>query len=332
MEDKILTARITSEHKGLYTAQSNGVYYSCKIKGKHLYEASSREDFPAVGDLVNISIVSEGQGIIEEILERKTILRKKDSKIIATNVDIAFIVEAPDRDYSLNRFERYIILARDGGITPVLILNKIDTITKDEVQKIKDEIQNRFPDIDVILTNTQTQEGYKELHDYIEKGKIYCFLGSSGVGKSSLTNMLLDKKEIQTQEISIASGRGKHTTTRREMFSLDNGGLLIDTPGIREVGTESINVEENETFDELNQLAKKCKYSDCTHTHEPGCALLKELKDEQVDEEQYENYIRLQKENEHYESTQIERKDKDRKFGKFIKNSNKDLKKIKGWE
>jgi ribosome biogenesis GTPase len=331
MKDRIEEARIISAHKEFYTAKNNNGYYSCKIKGKHRYEALSQADYPAVGDFVEISVINDEQAVIEKILDRKTIL-KKGSKVIATNVDVAFIVESPDRDFNLNRFERYLVLVKASGIIPVLVLNKIDTLSLNEKNEKITEIKTRFPDIDVILTSTQTKEDLEDLKNYIKDEWVYCFLGSSGVGKSSLANALLNNKEIETRNINKTTGRGKHTTTRRNLYQLDNGSMLIDTPGTREVGVEFINIDENEAFNDFNFSSKKCKFVDCTHTHEPGCAILEALEKNQLNKEKYKNYIKLQKESDYYDSNQLERKKQNKKFGKFIKNSKKDIKKINEWE
>jgi ribosome biogenesis GTPase len=159
-----------------------------------------------------------------------------DVQIIATNIDVAFVVESIGRDWSLNRFERYFAIARDGGIEPAIIINKTDLILKDELDRKLAEIKNRFPNTNVFFVSVANGEGFDELKKYIEKDKTYCFLGSSGVGKSSLINRLMGKNLIKTKDISFYSERGKHITTARQMYFLDNGGVVIDNPGMREIG------------------------------------------------------------------------------------------------
>jgi|WetSurMetagenome_2_1015567.scaffolds.fasta_scaffold235367_1 ribosome biogenesis GTPase / thiamine phosphate phosphatase len=331
---KYSIARVISEYKEAYKIKGANGEYLAKITGKKIFNATKREDYPAVGDWVAITIPDKEMAIIQEILPRQTILYKKysnkqDTQIIATNIDTAFIVEAVDRDYNLNRFERYLVLANEGKIKPVIILNKIDLISETELNQKINQIKNRFDNIDIISTSIISEQGLDQLMYYIEKGKTYCFLGSSGIGKSSLINKLLGEVKIKTKEISTSTHKGKHTTTTREMYFLENGGIVIDNPGTREVGIASASTGIDNVFDEIVDLAKNCKYADCTHTQESGCAVLEAVKTKKLDEEKYLNYIKLKKETKYYEMTNIERKGKDRKFGKFVKNSLDQLKKIK---
>jgi len=334
LEAEYSIARVIAEYKESYRIKDIKGEYLAKITGKQIFNATKREDYPAVGDWVAITMPDKEMAIIHEILPRKTILRKKYNnrqgiQIIATNIDTAFIVESVGRDYNLNRFERYIVLAKEGKIKPVIILNKIDLISEEESNLKINEIKERFDNVDVIPTSIITEQGLNELINCIEKRKTYCFLGSSGVGKSSLINKLLGKNEIETKEISNLTGRGKHTTTTREMYFLKNGGIVIDNPGTREVGIADAKSGIDDVFDEIIALSENCKYADCTHTHESGCAVLKAVETKKLDEDKYLNYIRLKKESDYYEMTDIEKRGKDRKFGQFVKKSLGQFKKIK---
>ncbi|KUK99417.1 MAG: Putative ribosome biogenesis GTPase RsgA [Parcubacteria bacterium 32_520] len=325
-------ARVIAEYKGSYKVKDTEGEYLAKITGKKAFNAKKREDYPAVGDWVAITKIDKEMANIHIVLPRKTILTKKhsrrqDNQIIATNIDVAFIVESIDRDYNLNRFERYLVLINEGNIKPVIILNKIDLISiKDLNQKIK-EIKERFNNIHVISTSTVNKQGIEELMNYIEKNKTYCFVGSSGVGKSSLINNLLGKSKIKTKEISGSTGRGKHTTTNREMYFLQNGGIVIDNPGTRGVGITNIKTSVENIFDQIALLSNDCKYDNCTHTHESNCAVLSAVKRGEISKSRYLNYIKIRKESEHYEMNDVQKKDKDRKFEKFIKKSMKELNK-----
>ena len=323
-------ARVIAEYKEVYRVKGISREYLARITGKHRFNASQREDYPSVGDWVAINKIDKKKAIIHDILPRKTILSKKYSgkkktQIIATNIDVAFIIESVDRDYNLNRFERYLVLVNDGGIRPVIILNKIDLISEAELKLKLGQIKERFTDVDIITTSTLTEQGLTDLVTYILKGKTYCFIGSSGVGKSSLINKLLGKNIIKINEISDHSGRGKHTTTSREMYFLKSGGILIDNPGMREVGMTDAGAGLNSVFEEILALSKKCKYADCTHTHEPDCAVLTAIQTKELDEKKYANYLKLKKETDYYSMTKLEKRKKDEKFGKFIKKAKKQL-------
>ncbi len=296
-----LPARVIAEYKEAYRVKDPDGEYLAKITGKHIYNAKERKDYPAVGDWVVIEKLDKNAAVIRAVLPRKTVLQRKYSgkneiQIIAANVDFAFIVESLDRDFNLNRFERYFILANEGNIKPVIVLNKTDLIAESELNSRIESIKERFGAVDVITTSAVTDQGLKGLTGYIQKGKTYCFLGSSGVGKSTLINKLLGKNAIRTKEISEYSGRGKHTTSGRDLYLLENGGMVIDNPGMREVGIADASVGIDNIFDEITELAKECKFDNCTHTHEPGCAVLKAIEEGILDERKYENYAKLKKE------------------------------------
>lgn len=330
-------ARVISEHKGSYRVKNAKGEYLAKITGKQMFDASSREDYPAVGDWVTIKELNKEQAVIHKILPRLSIIKRKygdknkageknETQVIATNIDIAFVVESVDRDYNLNRFERYFAITRDGGVKSAIILNKIDLISREELDEKINQLKNRFFDIDVILTSTISDNGLDELRKYITPRQTHCFLGSSGVGKSSLVNKLLGENIIKTGDISAYSGRGKHVTTGRQMYFLENGGIVIDNPGMREVGIANAGSGIDDFFDEITELAQKCKFVDCTHIKEPGCEVLAAVKLGKLAEEKYINYMNLKKEAEYYEMSDVERREKDRDFGKFMKKAKKDFK------
>ncbi|MFA6338690.1 MAG: ribosome small subunit-dependent GTPase A [Candidatus Paceibacterota bacterium] len=338
--DNFGVARVIAEHRGAYKVKNANGEFLAKITGKQMLNASSREDYPAVGDWVAITELNAEQAVIHGILPRKTLIKRKhgdktrgenksETQTIASNIDEVFIVESINRDFNLNRFERYFVIANDGGVKPVIVLSKIDLISKEDLDSKLIEIKNRFNEVEIIKTSAMEDYGLEELKKHIEKGKTYCFLGSSGVGKSSLINKLFGKDIIKTEDIGLRTGRGKHATTVREMYFLENGGIVIDNPGMREVGMTDAVVSIDNFFDEITALAEKCKFADCTHVHEPDCAVLAELNSGRLSAEKYSNYINLRKESEFYEMTELERREKDRQFGKFVKTGKKELKKYK---
>ncbi len=330
-------ARVIAEHKGAYTVRTENGELLARVTGKHMFMAGSREDFPAIGDWVAVDLLGGGQAVIRAVLPRQTIIKRKHGdknrrgekekvQVIAANIDVAFIVESVDRDYNLNRFERYLSILEDSGVLPAIVVNKTDLLAPEDLQGKLTQLKERFPGVELVVTSTVDNAGLDELKKFLVPGKTYCFLGSSGVGKSSLINALLGESLIKTGDIGLASGRGKHTTTSRQMYFLPGGAIVIDNPGMREVGMAEATRGVEMVFDDISTLAGQCKYSDCTHTHEPGCAVLEAVKSGIIDEEKYSNYTNLKKETRFYELDDVGKRERDRKFGKLIKGMKKDLK------
>lgn len=329
-------ARVTAEHRELYRVRNATCEYWAKVTGKHMFAAQSREDYPAVGDWVEIGEIDGDHTTILKVLPRKTMLRRKyagkdDAQLIATNIDAAFVVESANRDFNLNRLERYFVLAKDGGIEPIAVLNKADLVSIEELEDMKQRVMERIGKATVISMSAKDGDGLQALKDLIEPGRTYCLLGSSGVGKSTIINRLLEEDAIDTQEISEATGRGKHTTTAREMHFLKGGGIVIDNPGTREVGVADSEEGVRSTFDDIEELVRQCRFSDCTHTHEKGCAVKQALEQGTIDRKRLENYQKLLEESNKFEMTKLERREKGKMFGKMVKNVKKDLKGRKGY-
>jgi ribosome biogenesis GTPase len=320
----LIPARIVAEHKEAYVLRNGISELFAKVTGKMMFTASSRQDYPSVGDWVLISIPEMDKTVIHEILPRKSVLKRKsvtksDAQIIASNIDIAFIVQSPDRDYNLNRIERYFSIAESGNVKPVIVLNKIDLIPESELEFRLDEIRDRFNNADIFATSIITGKGLDDIMDYIKKGLTHCFIGSSGVGKSSLINILIGREVIKTKEISFRTNRGKHITTHRQLFMLKNGGLVIDNPGMREIGLIDAEKGIENVFEDISVFSKNCQFSNCTHIHEPGCAVLAAVNRGDLNGKKYANFIKLKRENTYHSLSNRELREKDLKFGRMYK-------------
>lgn len=324
-------ARVIAEYKGAYRVKNSEGEYLAKITGKQMHEAQKREDYPAVGDWVAITELPDEDAVIRGVLPRRTTLAKKysdkqDIQIIAANIDVAFIVEAVDGDFNINRLERYLVLTNEGKIQPVVVLNKTDLISQSELEAKIAQVKERFNDLQIICSSTVNESGLSDIYNHIAKGKTYCFLGSSGVGKSTIINKLLGKEAIKTGDVNAYTEKGRHTTTTREMYFLENGGIVIDNPGTREVGIADADMGMANVFDEIGQLSVECKFANCSHLHEPGCAVLEAVKQEKLNPDKYDNYIKMKKEADFYSMSDIEKREKDRQFGKFVKKYHDSLK------
>ena len=247
-------------------------------------------------------------------------------QIIATNIDYAFLVQAVDSDLSINRLERYLTICNSAKVSPIIILTKTDLIDEQKVTEIINGIKQRIEDVPVIAISNMKPESYNVVNSFIVKGKTYCMLGSSGVGKSTLLNNLSGKNIMRTDYISESTNKGRHVTTHRELTVLESGGILIDNPGMREVGIADSSSGLEETFDKISALSQGCKFKDCTHTSEVGCAVLKALENGGLDKNSYNNYVKMEKERAYFESSEAERRKKDKSFGKMLKNYKKDKK------
>ena len=326
--------RVTAEHKERYIVKTCENEFEGEITGHLRYTASDRTDFPVVGDWVSISEYDTDKVLIHKIFPRKTLLERQavgkfaEKQVIAANIDTALIVMAVDRDFKINRIERYFTICNQAGIKSYVVLSKIDLITEQMLVKYLETLYQRTDSENICAVSNITGAGYDKLKTIIKKGNTYCLMGSSGVGKSTLINNMSGNEKMRTGEISAGSDRGKHITSHREMILLQNGGLLIDNPGIREVGTADEKKGLNMTFEAIIKLARKCKYKNCTHMHESGCAVLEAVKNKELDKDIYNNFIKMEKEQSFFEMNVLEKKQKDKNMGKIIKNFKKDITKV----
>ena len=324
--------RVISEHKERYVVKTVSKEYDAEIIGNLRFTAQKRSDFPAVGDWVAISEYEDDKALIHHIFPRKTIVERQavgkhgEKQIIATNIDYGLLVQAVDRDFNINRLERYLTICHTSNIEPIIVLNKIDLIDKDRLDELENKVKDRIEKIPVISISNETQTGIDELKELIKKGKTYCLLGSSGVGKSSLLNTLMGEEMMKTDLISESTSKGRHITSHREMMVLKDGGIVIDNPGMREIGIADAEIGLEITFEKIINLSKQCKFKDCTHTNEIKCAVLEAIEKGEIDSSLYENYQKMVKEEKHYEATVAEKRKKDKDFGKMIKQFKKSRK------
>jgi ribosome biogenesis GTPase len=326
--DSFNVGRVISEHKDRYTVKNDTNEFEAELIGNLRFTAENRYDLPAVGDWVSISEYDENKALIHSIFPRKSIVERKavgklgQAQIIAANIDFGLIVQSVNRDFSVNRLERYLTICNASKIEPIIVLSKIDLIETKDLEELLLQVKGRIKNTPIFAISNQSQNGIEEIRSHLIKGKTYCLLGSSGVGKSTLINTLTGSEMMDTAEISESIDRGKHITSHRELVVLENG-ILIDNPGMREVGITDISDGLEMTFDEIASLAQECKFNDCTHTNEKGCAILTALDNETLDSDSYANYMKMEKEKMHFESNAQERKKKDKDLGKMIKSVKK---------
>lgn len=326
--------RVIAEHRERYVVRSNEGDLEAEIIGKLRAEARDRPDFPAVGDWVALRLHEPGHATIHRVFPRSSAITRKaigdygGTQVIATNIDQAFLVQAMDRDLNINRLERYLTICNASGVRPIIVLTKTDLFGAEQVEELKEQVRARIPHVPIIALSNLTADGCEAVRQIMEKGKTYCLLGSSGVGKSTLLNNLLGTETLRTGGISASTGKGRHITSHRELFVLPTGGIIIDNPGMREVGVTDVKAGLDLTFEQITTLARNCKFSDCTHTTEIGCAVLAALQRGELDEASYGNYQKMKNEAAHFRSTLAERRKKDKEFGKLVKRYKKDLGKM----
>jgi ribosome biogenesis GTPase len=319
-------ARVVAVHKDSYSISNGEVDVLAELVGKIIFSASSPIDYPAVGDWVFANYYDENTfAIIHEVLPRKSLLKRKtpgkkvDFQLIAANIDVAFIVQSLNENFNLRRLERYLVMVNESNIQPIVLLSKSDLLSPEEIENIVQEIQNIMPRIQVIPFSNENESGLGRLKGIMQPSLTYCLLGSSGVGKTTLLNNLIGEARYKTKIVSKKESKGRHATTHRQLIKLDFGALVVDTPGMRELGNFSVSTGLEETFSEIIKLAEDCQFNDCTHVEEKGCAVLDAVESGLVSADRYQNYIKMNKESNYNEMSYLEKRKKDKQFGKHCK-------------
>ena len=291
--------RVSIQHKDYYKVVTACGEARAELSGKLQFLGRENGDYPAVGDWVMTDRPdnSTGNAIIHHRLQRKSALRRKsagtsqDSQMIAANIDIVFLCMALNQDFNIRRLERYLSLVWDSAATPVVVLTKADLC--DDVPGRLSAVYAAAIGVDVLVTTSVQEDGYAGIREYLSAGSTVAFLGSSGVGKSTLINRLLGGEILATGEIR-ADDRGRHTTTYRQLLPVPGGGVVIDTPGMRELQLESADLAH--AFADIGELARYCRFADCAHANEPGCAVAAAVRDGRLSSGRLQSYAKLQKE------------------------------------
>ncbi|MFC1978330.1 ribosome small subunit-dependent GTPase A [Chloroflexota bacterium] len=327
-------ARITAVNKGSYLVRNEHSEVLSELAGEFSFSADSIIKYPVVGDWAFVQYYNDNTfAIIYDLFPRKTILRRKtagkkvDYQIIASNIDVAFIVQSCDSNFNLRRLERYLVMVNDSHIKPVILLSKSDLVSQEDLESNTSEIRNTGIKCKTIAYSIKTGLGLFEIEQVLKPGMTYCLLGSSGVGKTTLLNRLIGRDAFKTKLVREKDGKGRHATSRRQLVVLDQGAMLIDTPGMRELGTIGVKSGIEESFLDILRLSEDCRFKDCTHTREDGCSVLEAVQSGDISESYYQSFLKLRKESEHYQMSYIAKRRKDRKFGQFIKSVMKQNKK-----
>ncbi len=302
-------ARVAEEHRARYVVIGEAGAFPAEISGRFRHLAESRSRYPCVGDWVAVDSTSgQDRAIIHDVLERKSGFSRKgvhsggmpdtggrtEEQVLAANIDTAFLVSGLDGDFNPRRIERYLSAAWDSGATPIILLNKADVCP--DVQTCLEEVESVAFGISVHVISATEKQGLENLERYLAAGQTAVFLGSSGVGKSTIINRFLGEDRLKTTAVRDYDKRGRHTTTFRQMILLPGGGIVIDTPGLREFQLWDDGGGLSRTFEDVEEYSAQCRFNDCRHETEPGCAVRRAIEDGRLDEGRYRSYLKLQKE------------------------------------
>ncbi|MDN4526899.1 ribosome small subunit-dependent GTPase A [Fictibacillus fluitans] len=300
-QEHFTVGRVALEHKRMYRLFTEHGELLAEVTGKLRHRATERQDYPAVGDWVVITARPEEQkASIHAILPRKSKFSRKaagvttEEQIVAANIDTVFLVNALNTDFNLRRMERYLLMSWESGANPVIVLSKADLC--DNVSQKVMEVESIAMGVPVHVISAEKGEGLDQLSSYLESGQTVALLGSSGAGKSTLTNALYGEKKQEVKTIREDDDKGRHTTTHRELVLLQDGGVVVDTPGMRELQLWEADEGVSQSFSDVEAIADNCRFRDCRHTTEPGCAVQAAILDGTLDQDRYNSYVKLQKE------------------------------------
>jgi len=336
--NNLTVVRVTAVHKGECEVSDGESTHPAKTTGRLRHRAKSKLDYPTVGDWVLVkNFDDEDFGTIQSVLKRQSELKRKTAgrtshyQLIAANIDTAFIMQTLGPGYNLQRLERYLVMVNESGIEPVVLLSKSDLLSAVELEEVVAEVHARMPKARVLAFSNTDREGLEEVTALFLPCHTYCIIGSSGVGKTTLLNNLLGEEDyLFTLPVREKDGKGLHSTTWRELITLDNGALVVDTPGMRELGNLDVNEGIDETFDDISALAAHCKFNDCSHVGTLGCAVLEAIEQGDLPAARYNNYIRLIKEAAFHDQSVLEKRDQDKKLGRFYRSVQSSNRKNKG--
>jgi ribosome biogenesis GTPase / thiamine phosphate phosphatase len=320
-EKQLLPARVIEANRLFYRLISAKGEINGKLTDKFRENSRSKGDNPTVGDWVAYRPSEYGFVQIQGLVKRKSKFSRKvagsalEEQVIAANIDTIFIVSGLDRDFNVRRLERYAVLAADSNAELVFLLNKADL--RKDMEQVTAEIKKLFKDVPVYALSALNNNGLEQLAPYIQPGKTMVFIGSSGTGKSTLINLLLGEEKQKTGHVSPRDGRGRHITSSKNLLVLPNGAIVIDTPGLRELQLLGNDAGLKNTFSDIESLAANCEYKNCTHTKEPGCAVLAAVNAGTIPEERVKNYRKLKREIE-YNLSRHEKQFKNKRSKKWM--------------
>lgn len=323
-------ARVVAVDRQLLVVEDGSGTFRAKLSGSYLFRHPERA-LPCVGDWVEVERQPAGEvAMIQEVLPRKTSLRRRaagdggEEQMIAANVDCVFIVQSCHYDFNLKRLQRYLVMVGDGGAEARVVLTKTDLVGPEELAGQLATLKELALAQPVLTLSSVAGTGFEELEATLQPAKTYCFVGSSGVGKSTLINHLLGRARLETGTVS-GSGEGRHTTVRRELLRLASGALVIDNPGMREFGIVAGEEGVAAGFTELARYAAACRYRDCRHQGEPGCAVQAAIDSGELASVYVDNYRKLKEESAFYQLSHADKRKKDRDFGRFLKDAKKKM-------